>query len=61
MKGCELRLHHVCQGGFVAMYDIGLDRAERNICCDFVDKLRMGGKPNRLKKVVHITLYKKDE
>ena len=32
MKGCESRLHLVCQGGYVAMHDIELDRSERKIC-----------------------------
>ena len=27
MNGCELRLHHVYQGEYVAMHDIDLDRA----------------------------------
>ena len=34
MKGCESRLHHVCQGGYVAMHDLELDGAERKICRD---------------------------
>ena len=32
MKGCESRLHHILQGGYVAMHEIDLDVAERNIC-----------------------------
>ena len=45
MKGRELRLHHVCQGEYVAMHDIELDGVERNIFPECVDDLRMGGKP----------------
>ena len=36
------------------MHDIDLDRAEQNMCCDFVDELCMGGKPEKLNKVGHI-------
>ena len=61
MKGCELRLHHVCQGGYVAMQEIELDGAERKICCKCVDDLRMGGKPEKLKMVQHSTVYRTDE
>ena len=35
--------------------------AERKIFHDFVDELRMGGKPEKLKKVGHSTVYRKDE
>ena len=41
MKGCELHLHHVCQGGDVAMHDIYLDGAERMIFCNCVDEILM--------------------
>ena len=47
MKGCELCLHHVCQGEYVAMHYINLDGAQLNICLDCVDKLWMGGKPEK--------------
>ena len=30
MKGCESRLHHVFQGGYVAMHEINLDGAEQS-------------------------------
>ena len=45
----------------MAMYEIDIDGAERKICCDCVDKLWMGGKPKKLKKVQHITVYRTDE
>ena len=45
----------------MAMHEIKLDGAERKICRYFVDKLRMGGKPDKLKKVQHSTLYRTDE
>ena len=61
MKGCELRLHHVFQGGYVAMYEIDLDGAELKIFLDCVDELWMGGKPEKLKKVGHITVLRTDE
>ena len=56
MKGCESRLHHVCQGMYVAMHEIDLDGAELRICCECVDKLCMGGKPDKLNKVQHSTV-----
>ena len=40
------------------MRDIDIDRVERNIFCDFVEELWMGGKPETLKKVVHINVYR---
>ena len=42
----------------MAMHEIDLDGAELRICCECVDKLCMGGKPDKLKKVQHITLYR---
>ena len=38
------------------MHEVDIDGAERNICCDCADKLLMGGKSEKLKKVVHITM-----
>ena len=61
MKGCELRLHHVCQGGYVDMHEIDLDGAERKICRDCVDKLWMGGKPDKSKKVQCSTVYRTEK
>ena len=60
MEGCASRLHHVRQGGYVVMHEIDLGGAERKICCDCVDKLWMGGKPDKLKKVGHNTVYSTD-
>ena len=57
MEGCASRLHHVFQGGYVAMHDINIDGAERKICCDSVDELRMGGKPEKLNEVGQSTVY----
>ena len=37
MKGCESRLHQICQGKYVAMHEIGLDGADRKIFHDCVD------------------------
>ena len=51
---CSSRLHHICQGGYVAMHEINIEGAEQNIFCDCVGKLRMGDKPNKSKKVGHI-------
>ena len=56
MKGRESRLHHVCQGGYVAMHDIELDGTERKVCCKYFDNLWMGGKPDKLKMVQHSTM-----
>ena len=43
------------------MHAIDLDGVEQNICHNFVDELWMGGKPDKLKKVVHSTVYRTDE
>ena len=43
------------------MHDINLDRVERNICLNCVDELWMGGKPDKLKKAGHRTVYSTDE
>ena len=61
VKGCELRLHHVCQGGYVAMHAINLDGAERKICCVCIDILWLGGKPDKSNMVKHSTVYRTDE
>ena len=44
MKGCESRLHHIYQGGYVAMHEIELDESEEKICRECIDDLWMGGK-----------------
>ena len=61
MKGCESRLHLVCQTGYVDMHEINLDGEELNIYRNCVDELWMGGKPDKLKKVQHSTEYRTDE
>ena len=61
MKGCESRLHHVCQGESVDMHEIELDGAEQKICRECIDDLRMGGKPEKSKMVQHSTVYRSDE
>ena len=61
MMECESRLHHLCQGEYVAMHEINLDGAELKICRDCVDKLWMGGKPEKLKKMQHSTVYRTGE
>ena len=58
MKGCESRFHHVCQGGYVDMHAVDLDRAEFKICHNCVDEIWMGGKPKKLKMVQHSTVYR---
>ena len=45
----------------MAMYENDLDRAERKICHNCVDKIWMGGKPEKLEKVQHSTVYRTDE
>ena len=45
----------------MAMNEINIDREGRNICRNCVDKLRMGGKPEKLKKVGYITFYRTEE
>ena len=61
MKGCESRLRQVCQGGYVAMHEIDLDREEQKICHNCVDELWMGVKPKKFKKVQHSAVYRMDE
>ena len=51
VEGCASRLHHVCQGGYVAMHEIDIGRAERKICCDFVDEIWVGDKPEQIEEV----------
>ena len=51
VEGCVSRLYQVCQGGYVDMHYIDIGGAERKICRDFDDKIRMGGKPEILEKV----------
>ena len=48
MKGCESRLHHVCQGEYVAMHEIEIDGSERNICRERIYDLRVGGRFEKL-------------
>ena len=43
------------------MHAINLDGAERKICHNFFDELRMGGRPKKLKMVQHMTVYRTDE
>ena len=45
----------------MAMHEINIDGAQRKICRNCVDELWMGGKPDNLKKVGHITVYRTDE
>ena len=61
MNGCDLRLHHVCKGEYVAMHDIDLDGSELKICRYCVDELWVVNKPDKLKKVQHSTVYRTDE
>ena len=61
MKGCESRLHHVCQGEYVTMYEIKLDGSEQKICRECIDDLRMGGKFEKSKMMEDSTVYRMDE
>ena len=61
MKGCELRLHHVCEGEYVAMHEIELDRSEQKICRKCIDDLRMGGEFEKSKMMQDSTVYRMDE
>ena len=58
VEGCALRLYEVYQGRYVATHEIDLDGAEQNICRNWVDKLQIGDKPEKLKKVGHNTVYR---
>ena len=41
--------------------EIDIDGAERKLFCNCFDKIWMGGKPEKLKKVQYITMYRTDE
>ena len=43
------------------MHEINLDGAKRKICRYCVDDLNMEGKPDKLKKLGHSTVYRMDE
>ena len=60
MKGCKSRLHHVCQGEYVAMHEIDIDGAERKSCRNCADDLWMRGKTEKLKKLQHSNVYRTD-
>ena len=45
----------------MAMHEINLDGVERKVFYNCVDKFWMGGKPEKLKKVQHSTMYRTDE
>ena len=51
MKGRESGLHHVYQEEYLDIHEIYLDGAYLKICCNCIDELWMGGKPDKLKKV----------
>ena len=57
--------HGACKtsvrGGMLLCMRSIIDGSERNIGFDCVDKLWMGGKTEKLKKVGHITVYRSDE
>ena len=61
MKGCESRLYHVCQGGYVAMHEIELDGSEKKICRECINDLQMGVKFEKPKMVQHSTVYRMDK
>ena len=61
MDRCTSRLHHVCQGEYLAMHEIDIDGADQNICHDCVDKLCMGCKPDKLNNMGYSTLYRTEE
>ena len=61
VEGCASRLHHVCQGEYVAMHKINIDRVERKIFRDCVDEIFMGGKPDTLNNVGHSIVYRMEK
>ena len=42
-------------------HEININGAERNIFRDCVEEIRMGGNPEKLKKLEHITVYRREE
>ena len=61
MEICSSILHHVYQGGYVAMHDIDIDGEEQKICHDCVDELWMGGNIDKANKTGHSTVYRTDK
>ena len=61
MKGCKLRLYHLCQGEYLAMHEIKLDGWERDICRECIDDLRMGGKCEKSKMMQDRTVYRMEK
>ena len=45
----------------MSMHEINLDEAEQKICRNCFDELWIGGKPDKLNKVQHSTVYRTDE
>ena len=43
------------------MHKIDIDVAERNIFCNCVDKIWMGGNPEKSKKARHSNVYRTEE
>ena len=45
----------------MATHEIDIDGVDRKFCCNCVDELWMGVKPDKLNKVQHRTVYRTDE
>ena len=58
---CESRLNHICHREYVAIHGIEIDRAEQKICSDCVDKIWIGGKPEKFNKMGQSTMYKTED
>ena len=61
IKGFESRLHHIYQGGYVAMHEIELDISKHKICHECIDDLSMGGKFEKSKMMQDSTVYRMEE
>ena len=59
--GMRIVLAPRLSGGYMDMHEIELDGADRKVCRNCVDELRMGGKTGKSKKVGQSTVYRKDE
>ena len=59
VEGCPSRLHHVCQGEYVAMNDINIDGGGKKIYRNCVDEIRGHGKSETLKNMGDSTVYGK--
>ena len=57
VEGRPSSLRHICQGEYVAMNEIDLDRGEQNIFRNYVDEIQGRGKSKTLNNMGSSTVY----